>query len=552
MPLIVDASEEALAALLEKRMLRRAASRAATDLQALVDQRVKLRTGTASIVLQGAEAAGVLTDLIGFVEGTLHRWAGTYAPVHWLWLLRRIQPAVFEGALPTTLAYDSALAAVLTGASPVRGRFRFQERQLTYPLSDSDGERVWRFCAGVRFLSHLHQTYRWASKGAPIRFQRRGPIRPEPSEALRIAAERYDERVATETSFLSHSGTILLPEVGARESSITGVLQIDPTLIPIPDLPGVPIQGAQVSARYIPHTVDLDSLLELLLQEEPSSPTPAATNTAALVCLLAAFHDIVLQHGMLSGVLQRGYLLWGRERLFQTLADAFTRLPPIFQKLANSSGITSPDDWTRALQTMDGTAWPLVPGPVLRIDGEAAVLDLYFATMRLNALISETAQRGAAANARATQFEWRVQSAIDNSSWRPDTPLRDLRGRPLRRAGKAVTDIDALGVRGTSLLLVSCKSTLYSPQYDTDDHAVVRNRADLLSRAIAEWDQKVASFRSHPLGDNFDFSPFKEIWGVVCTPMPVFAPTEPRTSMAPAMLGAGCSFHELESWLARI
>ncbi|HEY8671328.1 MAG TPA: hypothetical protein VIL63_10850 [Terriglobales bacterium] len=168
MPLIVDASEETLAALLEKRLLRRAAGRAVVELQALVDQRVKLRTGTASIGLQGAEATAALTDLIGFVEGTLYKWVGTYAPMQWLWLLRRIPPTVFEGALPTTLGYDSALATVLTGASPARGRFRFQERQLTYSLSDSDAERVWRFCAGVRFLSHLHQTYRWANKGVRI------------------------------------------------------------------------------------------------------------------------------------------------------------------------------------------------------------------------------------------------------------------------------------------------------------------------------------------------------------------------------------------------
>lgn len=201
---------------------------------------------------------------------------------------------------------------------------------------------------------------------------------------------------------------------------------------------------------------------------------------------------------------------------------------------------------------MEGVAWPLVPGPVLRIDGEAAVLDLYFATMRLNALISETAQRGAIANSRATQFELRIQSAIDQSPWRPEVHFRSLRGRPLRRAGKTLTDIDALGVQGKSLLLVSCKSTLYSPEYDAGDYAVVRNRADLLSRSITEWNQKVESFRSDPVGDNFDFSSFERILGVVCTPMPVFALVEPPSSMAPATLPAGCSFHELEDWLADI
>lgn len=248
---------------------------------------------------------------------------------------------MFEGVLPTTLGYDLALATVLTGASAAQGHLRFQELQLTYPLGESDAERVWRFCAGVRFFSHLHQAYRWANKGAPIRLKRRTPVMPEPSDALRTAVERYDKRVATETSFLAHSGTIVLPEVRARENSITGVMQIDPVLFHVPDMLGVPIQGAQVLARYTPQSVDLESLLGLLLDGDAKNSTPARTDITALVCLLAAFYDIVWQHRMLSGVLQRGYLLWRRERLFQALDDAFRRLPSIFQTLATSSGITS-------------------------------------------------------------------------------------------------------------------------------------------------------------------------------------------------------------------
>lgn len=60
-----------------------------------------------------------------------------------------------------------------------------------------------------------------------------------------------------------------------------------------------------------------------------------------------------------------------------------------------------------------------------------------------------------------------MQKAIDGSPWRPSDSIHAVRGKPLMRDGKIITDIDAIGVSDEILLLVSCKSIPYSPEYDS-------------------------------------------------------------------------------------
>lgn len=551
MALLVDASEATFSDLMRKRLMVRAAGQGAAEIQVIVDRLINASAGSPTTVLEGIEATNALAASIEHVEAALRRWATVYSSVQWLWMLRRIPDFVFKGCLPSTLAYDLTLATVLTGDSPTRGGGRLADRQLIYTVGDLDAQRVWRFCAGVRYLSHLHQAYRWANKGAPIHFSRRSPPHPEPSEVLREAVERYDLRMCDSSEFLAHSGTIPLKLEDCGEgTAIRGIFQIDPIEIPVPDLPGAAIQQVEVVARFVPKEVDLAQFTAMLFHEQALNETARSREIAALCCLLASVYDLIWQHRTIAGVLQRGYLLWGNERLKGALTQAFSRLPAMFQQLASESGIDSADAWVNALEVMSGSTWPLVPGPILRKDGNAVLLDLHFATMRLNAIMGELPQQGAAANERAHGFELRVQAAIDASAWRPDVTLGDFRGRTLRLHGKNFTDVDAIGVFADQLLLVSCKSTLYSPQYDAGNFNVIRNRANLLTGAVSDWNQKITSLRAQPVGDNFDFSQFKEIVGVVCTPLPVFVPTELTAPMQPNNLSPACSFHELEQWIS--
>ncbi|RDS79586.1 hypothetical protein DWU98_17505 [Dyella monticola] len=529
-------------------MTKRAAGTAVVELQALVNQHVKRSKDVRAIVLSGDDVAELLTELISIVEQALTRWASIYSPVQWLWTLRRVDPSVFKGDLSTTFGYDLALAETISGHSTARGGARIASNQLAYVLAESDAARVWRFCAGVRYLSNLHQTYRWANKGAPVRFAKRGPPQAEPSDELRQAAYAYDQRMDASSSYLAHSGNIAIPDSGG-DAAITAFIQSEPFIMRVPDLPGPPALKAETVTRYVPHTVDFGPYIKVILHEPTPRDPSIAKEVAALGCLLSALYEFLWNHRQISGALQRGYLRWRREKLEQVFEDAYTRLPARFKKLVAWSGIVSAVEWIDIIKGMRGMSWPLVAGPVLRIDDDEVLLDLYSASVRLNTLISDFARDGEAANTRSNLFELRVQGLLDESPWQAPTTVRNMRGLTLRLGGKHLTDIDAIGCKDNQLLLVSCKSTIYSPQYDAGDFRVIRNRESLLLGAIRDWEKKVTFLQRNPVGDNYDFSNFDLIEGVVCTPLPVFVMHMPDVCTTPKGLLSGCSFVELESWL---
>jgi hypothetical protein len=77
---------------------------------------------------------------------------------------------------------------------------------------------------------------------------------------------------------------------------------------------------------------------------------------------------------------------------------------------------------------------------------------------------------GELVNARGAHFESAVQDILDASRWKPSEPIRALRGRTLTVGGVPLTDIDAVGQLGDELLLVSCKSRVYSEECDAGSY----------------------------------------------------------------------------------
>jgi hypothetical protein len=71
---------------------------------------------------------------------------------------------------------------------------------------------------------------------------------------------------------------------------------------------------------------------------------------------------------------------------------------------------------------------------------------------------------------------------------------------------------------------VSCKSRVKNLLYDAGDHTEVRNAATHLVDAAREWLRIKTLLQSNPVGDNYDFSGFTEIIGVVCTPSVFYVP----------------------------
>jgi hypothetical protein len=124
-----------------------------------------------------------------------------------------------------------------------------------------------------------------------------------------------------------------------------------------------------------------------------------------------------------------------------------------------------------------------------------------------------------------------------------------LRGRTLTHNGRNLTDIDAIGESGSALLLVSCKSVLYTDQYDVGDYASIRNMASDCRNYANAWRAKVEYLQKHPLGDNYDFRFADRFIGVVCTPQVVFVHKDVLEQNAADGLPMVASFHEVADWV---
>jgi hypothetical protein len=256
-----------------------------------------------------------------------------------------------------------------------------------------------------------------------------------------------------------------------------------------------------------------------------------------------------LPHGF-SNLVQVGYYVVDTPGFVSELGNYMHEVSSVVRHILGDVIIPDdPETIVNSLLKMKGEIWPMTPGPPLRAEGDRLFVDLYSATNQLNGALQLPARGGAIANTRSQHFENSVQDLIDRSQWRPNEIIRRYRQRPMRYHGDSLTDIDAIGCYGRILLLVSCKSIDYSPQYDVGEYRLVRNVVSLVEEAIKSWNRKCEFFRQSLVGDNYDFRGFDKIIGVVCTPHVMYTPIGVSTQPIADGLLAAASLSELNNWL---
>jgi hypothetical protein len=111
-----------------------------------------------------------------------------------------------------------------------------------------------------------------------------------------------------------------------------------------------------------------------------------------------------------------------------------------------------------------------------------------------------------------------------------------MQRRTLRRAGRKLTDVDAVGARDRQLLILSCKSRALTDAFERGEYGEVRNARTQAEQALADLARVVADLKTNPVGDNFDFSDYRDIAGVVVFPfLPYVAPDWLRAEAAPGL-----------------
>ena len=494
------------------------------------------------------------------IEQELIKSASGYNRLRWLWYLRRLPRHIFEGTLPTTFSYDSSLAETLSEYGNTTTTAKYSPgAAVNYKIDDSVVRRVLKFCGGVSLLSEIHVLLRLAGKASLFSFrtsQLSALPNAHPSFEISQAIRLYDKRIAAGSHFLTRTGTVITSDQQLDKEDISSIFLVTRA--------EQPFWGRLASGRlvkehteveifynFIPSIISVEQLKVLNSDLRLLGFDWIQPEVGALLVLLIISIAFYLHFDNAPVTLgQYGYCLMDLEMFKVAVDERIAEACSIVQQLTLSSNLpTTSSDLLHTLETCSGSIWPLQHGSPIRRDGDLICVDLYAASARLNALLEFPIVQGKVANARAAHFELAAQAVIDDSPWCPNNDLKQLRGRKLRYNNQDVTDIDAVGEYNGTLLMVSCKSVIYTGAYDSGDYALVRNRSELVEKAVRYWTDKKTFFEAHKLGLNYDFTGYEKFVAVVCTPWPVYTSIGPATAELAPRLFAATSLYELGQWL---
>jgi hypothetical protein len=538
----------------DQRRLKRAEEKVVAKYESLIRASVQPPEMSAGGTIESHEMYGYLDFARKLEEDELRQHVQLLSSFQWLWFLRHLPLSIWHGKLRTTPVYDCALAEILSAQSATSAVPQ-TNRLLRYPVNGSTADLVSEFVAGVRYLSQIHTNLRWAGKGVEFSLNEGVVGRAIPAAETKRAVELYDARVeAAQMEFLGTIGSIV-----SSESRVDCSSEIVAVGVNAPET-NEPVRNRRFAAGAAKYATEcrfavgwrcLDELAKLndLIVSQGARWWP--DELPLLVGFLRAAKGLVESDlGSMLKVLGLGWVLTNIETVDTApnyvIEDAAAVVTRVFPGVSFPSSYRSLFD---AVAKIKGNAWSVGSGPALRTEGNLVCIDLYASTTMLFDFAEFSTRGGVEGDIRGRHFESAVQAIIDLSSWAPPEELRQDVGRPIRIAKKDLTDLDAIGLKGRTLMLVSCKSRIYSRRFDQGDPQTIQATANVAQDALARWREVKAVLEANPRCiKGVDFSNF-EILPVICLPHVPYLPIGPATDFAAPGLRAVVSVSELQHWL---
>jgi hypothetical protein len=437
-------------------------------------------------------------------------------------------------------------------------------RKTVLPAASQDQlEMTVRLSALAHLLSIIHAATRRSGKGESVRWYRDDLPSTVPDIELDELISIYDRRHLSREGI--HAGTDpfrfypFFTEVPRTERLDQFALVVNelPEVTDVPYWRG-PVAAVEGSAmkpgRFLAGGMTISNLQEILELSQGISPW-RDMRLASLLMLLRSLFAITFLEGWgpewnpLPAV---GYLVFPTASLTDAIQPHIREFSGDLREIMPESIPADANAVIANVKAIEGSTWPLTRGPIIRTAGAQTAIDLHAAFYRLSEMVTIPGNGGGnLVNARAVHFENYVQAEIDRTAWAAKSPLQKFRQKTLRLNGNSITDIDAIAMHGTKLLLVSCKSVPYTAAYERGDYGTVRNVRTNAEHADRDWQEIVNKLRQNPRGDNYNFEGY-ELHGVVCAPFVVFVHREQTRiilSVKDRTLRAVCSVSELVDFL---
>jgi len=370
----------------------------------------------------------------------------------------------------------------------------------------------------------------------------------EENESIRS----YDERSAKSDNLFGTVGTAVSSETDMSDDGFLLLFFSNAEWVQVP----AHVQGKEmelrVLKRFLPEMVSLDGLATLNRDARLDGLTWWKPSAAAVLALARGmFRILTTNYNGFPSLLRYGYVFMDHEHFLEVISGAWEMISKDVQRVIPRATLpNSAAELFEALMAFQPTLWPLFPGPIVRRAGASIWIDLIACTAVLAGSLEFPIVDGDVGNARADHFEGTTQQTINATPWAPGAELAAMIAREIKKQdGTKLTDLDALGENGSRLLLVSCKSMVYSGRYDSGDYVTVRNIRTTAEEAVRFWADVAAYLKEHPKGPNYDFAKYGDIIPVVCTPRVVYVADPFSLRFVLPGLNAVCSLHELRTWL---
>jgi hypothetical protein len=508
---------------------------------------------TDTVVLSGEAAQPHLERLRHRLEAVAQDLVKQRSSFEWLWYLRRLGGQFNWNELPSTDPYCQALAEALCEGSTAAGLVLTGEKQfnIAFPIDEAALSDLARLREIVGLLYENHSTTRWAGKSSDIRFTRTIGPKSAPTEELLAAVRLYDRR--------DEGGHNILAPAGLAADVQSGIgLSGFPSVFPVAgQAPGTAISPAWHGTLDGPppygiDLIDLSKVDILTNQQIPVETRWPSSLPALLVLSMIVLHPLFNSVAGVGNVYRKfGYCYFTRDALVSWLdltIDVLRSGEPQF-----IPHDIFPEDAEAVIRDLAGVGVSLYPpsrGRILHTLGHTVVVDLEAASHAIFRCLERPVNDGEYVNRWGDTFELHIQDIIDDSPWAPGAELGQLRGRTLRLGEAWLTNIDALGALDGTLLLVSCKSRPFTQAYDRGDYGEVRNVRTLAENSVSEWQEFLRTVQEHKVGDNYDFSGFSRIVGVVVLPFAPFVFEGSCTAESAPGLRWVSSSQELRTWCA--
>jgi hypothetical protein len=525
-----------------------------------IGERVRTDQGLGRTEVSGQPASEYLAVVLLRLEQHAEAEAArSYGRYRWLWYLRRLPDVVFEGSLETTGPYNRHVVEVLAtrGAGPTHA-MGTPSNDGTFPLDGTAIKRIAWICGFAHAFRQYQVIFRVVGKGGGMDFSQAVPgllfrlAQSQREESLDRQIEVYDRR-NEQNNVLSNIGVPIDsydPDIhkGQRILIQIGKVSGRPPIVTAEQMQ----MAHTVAMRYGPSAIPLREIVSLMAHPDIMG---VACWSPELPSLISLFYLATIIYGeslvTRSQILQSGYMIVRRDyldQLYQDIREDLYRYEPL---LATFPEDASDEVFSERLLRMEGRASPLLGGPVaFVIDDELFGANLYGATRRFHDLLQFPSVQGEPANVRARAFENSVQAAIDTTPWVPPSSIRRLIGHHFKKNGKRIGEIDAFATLGRTLLIVSCKSVVYTAAYDRGEFAVVRNVRTMLEEADEKFAALVAHFAEFPNGgQEYDFTAYDTIAYVVVTPQVMFVAEPLLSKISLPGLRSYSSFEEFRAWL---